>query len=201
LLKPFLIRDTVFLEIGPGDCALAREVARMVQKVYAVDVSRELLHVEEAPPNFSFILSDGLDIPVPPESISVAYSNQMMEHLHPEDAYDQLRNIHAALKPGGIYICITPSPLSGPWDISRHFDRVATGLHMKEYSLADLQEIFYRAGFSGVDALITFHGYRLSPGLAVAPWIWIERIIGKLPGYLRRKTALLLTAVKIVAVK
>src|SRR4029450_11668406 len=28
LLKPFLNRDTVFLEIGPGDCALAREVAR-----------------------------------------------------------------------------------------------------------------------------------------------------------------------------
>jgi hypothetical protein len=32
-----------------------------------------------------------------------------MEHLHPEDAFEQLRNIIRALAPGGRYVCITPT--------------------------------------------------------------------------------------------
>src|SRR5918999_1200137 len=41
LLSRFLRPETVFLEIGAGDCLLPMEVARHVHKVYAVDVSAE----------------------------------------------------------------------------------------------------------------------------------------------------------------
>ena len=41
----------------------------------------------------------------------------------PEDAVEQLRHLHAALAPGGVYLCITPSRLTGPHDISYLFDR------------------------------------------------------------------------------
>src|SRR4051812_11657204 len=39
VLRRFLHANTTFLEVGPGDCALALEVARLVRQVYAVDVS------------------------------------------------------------------------------------------------------------------------------------------------------------------
>src|ERR1700687_3417838 len=42
LLSKHFRPETTFLEIGPGDCALAIEAARRVRKVFAVDVSREI---------------------------------------------------------------------------------------------------------------------------------------------------------------
>jgi SAM-dependent methyltransferase len=201
LLRSFVKPETTFLELGPGDCALAIEVAKWVQKVYAVDVSEELGKNSVRPKNFEFHLADGINIPLAENSIDIAYSNQVMEHLHPEDAHDQLRNIYAALIPKGIYICITPNRLSGPHDISKHFDEVATGFHLKEYTIAELAERFISAGFSKVRTFVSYQGYVLSPMLPVFPFAWIEWLIEKLPYHFRKKTAYLLTAVKIVAIK
>jgi hypothetical protein len=64
----------------------------------------------------------------------VAYSYQLMEHLHPGDALEQLVNIYQALKRDSVYCCVTPNRISGPHDISVYFDTVAQGLHLKEYS-------------------------------------------------------------------
>jgi len=108
------------------------------------------VNLDHAPENFSFALSDGTSIPVPSGSVDVAYSNQLMEHLHPDDALEQLANVHRALKPGSVYYCITPSRISGPHDISVYFDSVARGLHLKEYSYRELTDLFRRAGFRRV---------------------------------------------------
>jgi hypothetical protein len=80
----------------------------------------------------------------------VAFSNQLMEHLHPDDALQQLRNIYDALAPGGTYICLTPNGLTGPHDISRYFDPVASGFHLKEYTCGELMALFKRVGFKSV---------------------------------------------------
>ena len=73
-----------------------------------------------------------------------------MEHLHPDDAFEQLENIYRALTPGGVYICVTPNRLSGPHDISSLYDEVATGFHLKEYSISELHSLFRRVGFSRI---------------------------------------------------
>jgi len=75
-----------------------------------------------------------------------------MEHLHPDDAREQLGNIFAALAPGGAYVCITPNRLDGPHDISRWFSDEATGFHLKEYTVTELQRLFREAGFRQVSA-------------------------------------------------
>ena len=82
--------------------------------VYAVDVSEELTRLVEKPDNFKLLISNGTDIPIPASTVDIAYSNQLMEHLHPDDALEQLHNIWASLVHGGNYICITPSRVSGP---------------------------------------------------------------------------------------
>lgn len=154
MLQPLLTPETVYLEIGPGECHLAVEMASRVKKVYAVDVSQELAGRRDTPPNFELIISDGTSIPVPPDSVDLAFSNQLMEHLHPEDAEEQLRNIYRALRPGGRYLCITPNRLTGPHDVSRGFDREATGFHLHEYTAGELDQLMRRVGFRDVQAYL-----------------------------------------------
>lgn len=186
-LGPFLNPDCIFMEVGPGDCALSFEVAGHVKQVYAVDVSDEISRSPTTPKNFQLTLSDGTSIPLAVGSVDVVYSNQLMEHLHPDDALDQLRNIHSALRSGGRYVCITPNRLTGPHDVSKHFDEVATGFHLKEYTITELSKLFREVGFSGVAVYIGARGiYRRFPAL---PLILCERMLQALPLALRKAIA------------
>src|SRR5215472_11329924 len=45
LVGRFLRSDTVFLEVGAGDCTLTREVAKHVERCYAIDVSQEIVNL------------------------------------------------------------------------------------------------------------------------------------------------------------
>lgn len=184
-VRRFLKADTRFLEVGAGDCALSFKTAGIVKRVYALDVSAEIARRASPPENCQLVLSDGCNIPVPPGSIDVAYSNQLMEHLHPDDASQQLRSIHQALVPGGAYICLTPNRLNGPHDISRYFDPVATGFHLKEYTTTELNDQFQRAGFSRIGVLASLGDLRLV--LPVGPICLLERIVTRLPPARRRQ--------------
>jgi SAM-dependent methyltransferase len=177
----------VFLEVGPGDCALALEAAKKAKRVYAVDVSDEITKAAAFPENFELILSDGCAIPVPPGSVQVVYGNQLMEHLHPDDAFEQLENIHRVLAPGGLYVCVTPNRLAGPHDVSKYFDPVATGFHLKEYSVAEMRTLFRKAGFKKVRTYLGAKGFFLR--FPVLPLIVCEKILEMLPRSLCRTIA------------
>lgn len=186
-LRRFLRKDATFLEIGPGDCALTFRVAESGRLVYAVDVSEEITRNPDLPGNVRLILSDGTSIPVPPDSVAVAYSNQLMEHLHPDDAVEQLRNICKALAPGGVYVCITPNRINGPHDVSRHFDAVAQGFHLKEYSVEELDDLFKMVGFSRTRVYVGAKGWFI--GLPTLPVKLCERVLARVPGRWRRAIA------------
>lgn len=187
LLRRHLNPSSVFIEIGAGDCSLSREVSRHVRKVCAIDVSEEITKGAVFPENLELIISDGSSIPVPPGSATLAYSCRLMEHLHPDDATDQLKNIFAALAPGGRYFCITPNRLSGPYDVSRYFDDVATGFHLKEYAFTELVGLFREVGFKKIEAYSGGRGVyvRMSPSVIIL----CERMLLKLPFSLRRAIA------------
>jgi SAM-dependent methyltransferase len=175
------------LEIGPGDCSVALEAARRVRECIVVDVSTEITRKAEWPDNFHLIISDGSSVPVPEGSVDIAYSNQLMEHLHPDDARQQLVNVQRALKPGGRYICRTPNRLSGPHDISRYFDETATGFHLREYTLTELAKVFRDVGFAHLGAFVVVRGRFLPHPLA--PVLTIEWILEHLPRRLCRPLA------------
>ncbi len=186
LLKGFLHKSDTFLELGPGDCHLSLEISKCVKKVFAIDVSDEITKTSlQLPKNFELILSDGTSVNVPSESISVAFSNQLMEHLHPGDAIDQLQNVYNALVPGGIYICITPNRFKGPTDISKYFDNVATGFHLKEYTYNELYRLFKKVGFSKIQSLknarVKYVKFPIFPARVV------ECLLSPIPQYLKRK--------------
>lgn len=201
-LQPFVDENCIYLEIGPGDCALAFEVAKQVKKVYAIDVSSEITKNTGAPENFELILSDGSSVPLAAESVDVAFSNQLMEHLHPDDSFRQLQNVFRALKKDGVYFCITPNRLSGPHDVSRNFDAAATGLHLKEYTVTELDRIFRKVGFSKTKIYLGVSGIFLP----VFPYKIIEKLLDMLPQRARKlltfnKIVRFLLGVKLVGTK
>ncbi len=187
LLNRFLRQDSVFMEIGPGDCSLSLQVAQRSRHVYAVDVSAEITKNQSFPRNFELIICDGANIPVPAGKVDVAFSYQLVEHLHPVDACEHLENVYRALKPGGVYLCVTPNRLSGPHDISKYFDSEATGFHMKEYTSWELGDLLRQAGFSSIRLLCGTKGrfLRVAPGPIGA----LERAISRLPRSLRAPIA------------
>ena len=174
-LDRYLGRDSVFLEIGAGDCALSLAVADRVREVFAIEVSAEITAGVPRRPNLHVVITDGVSVPVPPAAATLAYSNQVFEHLHPDDALEHLRQVFGALQPGGRYVCITPNRLTGPHDISMHFDTHATGFHLQEYTATELAGLMRSAGFESVE-----------------PWATRKGISFRLPWPVVRATELLL---------
>ncbi len=204
VIKSLIKSDYTALELGPGTCDLAIRVAGMVKKVYAADVSEKIVERSDTPDNFELVLFDGCDIPLSDSSVDLAYSHQLMEHLHPDDATEQLQSIFRVLKPGGAYICATPQRLSGPHDVSCHFDRVAKGFHLKEYTNIELASIFRAVGFRRVYTLAGANGrYLKTPVWLVGAF---ERLLGVLPYGTRKKLASVgpsraLLGIRIIGVK
>lgn len=151
-IKPFLSEKTDFTEIGAGDCSLTIEASKYCNSTCALEVSDEIVKDISFPKNSQCLIFDGFNFPFKNESIDLAYSNQLMEHLHPEDAIDQVQEIYRILRKGGKYICITPNGINGPHDISRFYGNNLVGFHLKEYLPSELKKLFIGAGFKRVRA-------------------------------------------------
>ena len=123
-------------------------------------------------------------IPVPNGSVDIAYSNQLMEHLHPDDSKEQLKNIYDSIVPGGVYLCITPNRISGPHDISMYFDEIATGMHLREYTIFELKEMFKTVGFSKVLTYNKILGKYVRTPIMLP--ILFEKLLLQMPTKLRR---------------
>lgn len=161
MLLRLLKGERRYLEIGCGDAAVAFAMARHAGRAFGVDVTGELIDGARAPDNFRFLLTDGVHIPLGDAAADLVYSNQLMEHLHPDDATDQLREIARVLSPGGAYLCVTPSRFTGPHDISAYFGLEAAGFHLREYDHRSLRRLMLAAGFSSVRFVVG--GPRLLP--------------------------------------
>jgi len=127
-----------------------------------------------------------------------------MEHLHPDDVIEQLEQVFKALKPGGEYLCITPNRLSGPHDISKYFDQEATGFHLKEYTISEIDALFKKTGFKNPKLYFGGKGWYIK--LPIAPFRIFEKALELFPIKARRvllksKIISATIAVRIVATK
>lgn len=189
VLKRLVPRGVDFLEIGAGDCRVSIALAGdWCRSATAVDVTDKMIAPGPYPPGFAFVRTPGLTFDIADGAVDFAYSNQLMEHLHPDDALAQLAEIRRVLRPGGRYFLITPSRLTGPHDVSRYFDRVARGFHLVEYDYAALGRILADAGFAEARACVTRGGRYAGTQPLGAAVAW-ERAFAALPGTLRRRLA------------
>tara|TARA_B110000285_G_scaffold233909_1_gene309134 strand:- start:951 stop:1811 length:861 start_codon:yes stop_codon:yes gene_type:complete len=150
-IKALLNKKEIFVEIGAGDCSLSINIAPYVSKVYALEISETYASQEKKlPDNLEIKIFDGFKFPFSESEIDFIYSNQLMEHLHPDDAIDQLKSIFFSLKKGGRYMCITPNRLIGPGDISGYFGYEPIGFHLKEYTDLELRTLLQSVGFKKI---------------------------------------------------
>lgn len=184
LLAPWLGRTVDMAEVGAGDCALSVAAAARCRSVRVIDVSAVISRLTSPPKNLSYVHTDGVQIDLPSESVNLVFSNQLIEHLHPEDAFEQTKEIFRILRPGGRYLCITPSRLTGPHDVSSHFDEVATGFHLQEYSLDTLSDLFRQVGFVDLRQSGLVKGRRVEYPLAIS--LRLERGLARVPARLRK---------------
>ena len=150
-LKPVLNKNDIFVEIGAGDCSLSIQVSPFVSKVIAMEIAKSYAKQNSnLPENVEIKIFDGFNFPFQENTIDFFYSNQCMEHLHPEDAIEQLKSIFLCLKDKGKYMCITPNQLLGPGDISGYFGNKPIGFHLKEYTDVELKKILKNVGFKKI---------------------------------------------------
>ena len=147
VIVKFLQSKDTFIEVGAGDCELSKHIANFCKRAIAFDVTENLIHATSEQTNFTFQHFDGFNLPFDTNSVDIAFSNQVLEHLHPNDALFQTKNILNTLKKNGKYICITPNRLMGPHDVSRYFGLDFVGFHLQEYTSAELKKFLLQAGF------------------------------------------------------
>ena len=187
MLEPYLGDQVVFVELGCGDAAVSKAIAPRIGEAIGVDVTPALMDRVAAPANFRFVQTEGTDLALPDAHADLAYSNQLMEHLHTEDALQQLAEVRRVLKPGGLYLCSTPNRITGPHDISGYFGVEPVGFHLREYDHGSLAAMFRQAGFRSVQARLSVKGRGFTT--PVWPVALFERVFSRLPTSIRLRAA------------
>lgn len=200
LLGPLLAPHMVVAEIAPGDCRFLVELARRTRFAYGIDLSDQRDAHWRGPDNLQLIVYDGYDTgAIADHSLDLAFSDQLIEHLHPEDTLDHFRFVRRLLKPGGKYVFRTPHPYSGPHDVSAYFCDQAAGFHLKEWTYGEMAQLLAATGFRRWQGLWMKSRHRLAlPHAYFRAW---ERALRPLPKRLERPLAKwLIPSVDVIAV-
>lgn len=192
LLQSFVDNNSTVVEIAAGDCRCAIELCSHVKEVYAVDISDQSGQLRAYPENFHQIIYDGYQLDLPDNLADLTFSDQLIEHIHPQDILLHFQLAWRILKPQGQYLLRTPHRLSGPHDISGYFCNQSQGFHLKEYGYRQLIALLRKAGFKSFRSVHSWKGVSISLPLRIA--LELERIIACLPQKLRRSLARLLLA-------
>ena len=178
-------------EVGSGSGRLAQHLARAGYDVEATDISGERGERESETSGLRWSVTDGVHIDrfATAAPYDVVVSDQLVEHLHPDDIATHCAGVFNVLRPGGAYIVNTPHGLTGPHDMSRiyGFDR-PIGMHLHEYTVAEMSAILKRAGFDRIEAVVSIP--RVGT-FASRPYLWyqlgIERALARMPARARRR--------------
>jgi len=162
LVKPFLEPEFKLIEFAPGSCKFSVEVCPHVREVVGIDISDQTGGMDSLPENFHLVIYDGYDLDYERGSADMIFSDQLLEHFHPDDTELHLSLAKDLLKPGGLYLFRTPHRHSGPHDVSAWFtDGAPEGFHLKEWTYTEFDEVLARVGFS------SWRAYRLTKGCLV----------------------------------
>lgn len=138
-----------------------------------------------------------LDRDQDPASYDVVISNQVIEHLHPDDIVSHFTSACKILRPRGRYIFATPHCSVGPADVSVLFGcRSPEGMHLKEYTYRELAEICRTSGFGKMECIFRLPARydRFAPTAASRVYftyqLVVEPLLALVPAPMRRSFAL-----------
>lgn len=191
LLSRHVDESSTVLEIGPGDCLFARDVATRTRRVLGLDISDQRTPGEAWPRNLSLQLYDGRECPDLAEGeFDVVFSDQILEHIHPDDIPLHFSLAHRALRVEGCYLLRTPHRLSGPHDVSRYFSDEPKGFHLQEWTIRQIASEANDCGFDLETAYWQARSIVIRPPLAY--FRIVEKVLSPLPVRRRRGAATLM---------
>jgi 2-polyprenyl-3-methyl-5-hydroxy-6-metoxy-1,4-benzoquinol methylase len=193
------------LDVGCSTGALVRMLMAHGYDAYGIDISEQLVTKarELARNSFGrdlsgqFSIGNFLQHDFGNQSFDFIHSNDVLEHIHSDEASDFLSKCRSLMRPNGVLWLITPNRLTGPGDATTlrlPWGTPAIGLHLKEYTLAELCTLLRQANFDQVESRLFGAGMgrcatkprpiyaRLKRGaepvLAVVPFRLRRRIMG-----------------------
>ena len=94
------------LELGAGDGAQSRILARYVRRVLCTDLNADRL-VQESHPKITYEICDAEDLPYESGRFDLIYSSNLLEHLpQPALALSEMRRV---LRDGGVMVHVIPN--------------------------------------------------------------------------------------------
>ncbi|MBL4850373.1 MAG: class I SAM-dependent methyltransferase [Planctomycetes bacterium] len=158
------------LEVGCGAGAFLLSVARLLDpgELVGLDVS-EASFPPSPPAGVRFVAGDVIDFSADQlgrESFDVVYSDNVLEHLAPQDLATHFDSIERVLRPGGLLILLLPNRLFGPTDVTRVLDcsysnRVPSqGTHLTESTYSELVPLLRRRGYRDLKTVLPVPGIK-----------------------------------------
>lgn len=200
-----LYKDWVYLigtpskkvyEVGSGRGEMISYLACLGHECKATEITRERgeKHVLPKLENLEWGVSDGVHFErfEPFNTYDFVISNQVIEHIHPDDLAEHCKHVCSILKQEGKYIVCAPHVWHGPADISAVFkyDK-AVGMHLKEYTNFEIYKCLKGAGFNKISSvyrapkvLIHFFGLKDVPRVSSVFMVYlflIEKIFSLIP--------------------
>lgn len=155
MIYPLLKRNADVLEVGCGRGDVLTILASMGFNCTGVEPSEHMIKMCSQHPNCKVLYGTADSLDFPDESFDLVFSQQVIEHLHPEDVPRHFGEAFRVLRRGGKLAVETPNRRTGPQDISRGFARTAEGLHLKEWTIGELVHEFQKVGFIKIRGLLS----------------------------------------------
>jgi ubiquinone/menaquinone biosynthesis C-methylase UbiE len=149
IAKANLRPDMVVADVGTGTGYVATGLAPLVQKVYGVDASAEMLRVAEENmcrqglTNVEFKVGDGLNLPFEDNSLDAVFANMYLHHI--EEPPLAIAEMVRVLKPGGVLVITDEDEHEHEWlheemdDVWLGFDRDQIRRWFVEASLEEVE--------------------------------------------------------------
>jgi SAM-dependent methyltransferase len=140
-------------EIGSGNGNLITSLANKGAMCIGTEISENRPN-KQFQTNLEWHNTDGVNLMEYEQKAyyDLVISDQVVEHLHPDDISIHFKNVKEILKPGGKYIFYTPHYYIGPGDVSRIFGCIeAEGMHLKEYKYTEIYRLLKSASFTKID--------------------------------------------------
>ncbi len=184
-------------EVGSGKGELIDSLAALGHQCTATEITSQR-GARSSSTGVRWISSDGIHLEVGQSSgcYDVVISNQVIEHLHPDDLDVHFITARKILRPKGRYIFATPHTYVGPSDVSALFGcRNPEGMHLKEHTYMELASRCKKAGFKRLESVLRLPSplNRLFSARASVLYmkhqVVMEMLIGHAPIAVRRRCA------------
>jgi ubiquinone/menaquinone biosynthesis C-methylase UbiE len=153
IIAPLTRPGDKVLEVGCGRGHVLKAIQEAGCQVFGIDPSVDMVELARGH-GVSADVGTAEALGFTSNTFDLVFSQQVLEHIHPDDVPEHLGEAYRVLKPGGLLVVETPNRRTGPQDISRGFSRVAEGLHLKEWSFGELAAAMRAAGFTAVRGLL-----------------------------------------------